>query len=371
MNEYDLHNAVKAGNTAKVKYILDTSASNINLKDPTRLTPLHYASKAGHLEIVKLLLTYGADIDLQGRLQYSALHHAARHGHTDVARLLLTSGANPNLLDALGESPLHCAATSGSENIAKLLLDHGANVNLVDDMSDSPLSEAIHGCKTDTVKILLVHGANPNIADKNNQTIFSVACDKFTQNPEQAIEMVKLLVASIVKLECYNDQDINSPEFIQNKAYIKHLPQLKKFEDKCFQEVQKMKNIKIGNDGKNLFDVFLVGNDKNILARCISNPVIQNYTSEFCMYAPFIEKHIEEGKSRLSLLQNALKLIDEIFDDSPHEDGNFASSSQYWNKFPPEIKCKILENLSDKDLIKIQSFESQSTDLVGLSAIYE
>ncbi|KJW06238.1 hypothetical protein OTUT144_1734 [Orientia tsutsugamushi str. UT144] len=48
----------------------------------------------------------------------------------------------------------------------------------------------------------------------NNQTIFSIACDKFTKNPKQTIEMIKLLIASIVKLECCN-QDINSENFIQ------------------------------------------------------------------------------------------------------------------------------------------------------------
>lgn len=65
-----------------------------------RTTPLNTAVKAGHCELVKLLLKYKADVNHWHFLN-SALHHALRHGHIDCAKLLVQHGAKMHIMYAL------------------------------------------------------------------------------------------------------------------------------------------------------------------------------------------------------------------------------------------------------------------------------
>ena len=62
MNPNSLHDAAKAGDLAKVKSLLDENPSmaNINARNRSGVTPLHYAVEEGHKHIVKLLRQHGA-----------------------------------------------------------------------------------------------------------------------------------------------------------------------------------------------------------------------------------------------------------------------------------------------------------------------
>ena len=54
---------------------------------------------------------------------YAALHYAARAGHAEVVALLLRAGADPNATTcAGGASPLHRAAYMGREECVGMLL---------------------------------------------------------------------------------------------------------------------------------------------------------------------------------------------------------------------------------------------------------
>eukprot|EP00794_Sanderia_malayensis_P003533 gene3533-4034_t len=67
--------------------------------------PLHLASAAGNLELVQLLVAYGACVDLPGGLdKWTALFYAALAGHSEVVGFLLAIGADPYLVDAQGLS---------------------------------------------------------------------------------------------------------------------------------------------------------------------------------------------------------------------------------------------------------------------------
>jgi len=103
-------------------------------------TALEQASRAGHINIVRLILQTGAKLDvvMDGiwlfRRRGTALHWAADRGHLDIVKLLVQEGAN---LDAFvlrshgceSDSPLSAAAGSGHLNVVKYLLDVGADKN--------------------------------------------------------------------------------------------------------------------------------------------------------------------------------------------------------------------------------------------------
>ena len=90
-------------------------------------TALYRASKAGHEQIVRLLLEAGADTsDTTSR---RSLFAACEHGHTEIVGLLLHYGADPNALSFYSALPICCAVDKGHTDIINLLLEHGADVN--------------------------------------------------------------------------------------------------------------------------------------------------------------------------------------------------------------------------------------------------
>ena len=85
--------AAKAGHIDIVKILLERGAS-VDIEDELGLTPLFYAAEQGHTEIVKNLLSRGAQVDRYYLiLRQTALTAATRNGHTEVVELCLNAHA--------------------------------------------------------------------------------------------------------------------------------------------------------------------------------------------------------------------------------------------------------------------------------------
>ncbi|XP_014767550.1 ankyrin repeat domain-containing protein 39 [Octopus bimaculoides] len=94
-----------------------------NATDTSGYTPLHYASRSGHLEICKLLVEHGANVNCTTASGLATpLHRAAYSGHSSVVKFLLDKGADPFKCDADGRTALHKAAVKSDADIISLLL---------------------------------------------------------------------------------------------------------------------------------------------------------------------------------------------------------------------------------------------------------
>uniref|UniRef100_A0AAZ3SA00 Notch-regulated ankyrin repeat-containing protein n=1 Tax=Oncorhynchus tshawytscha TaxID=74940 RepID=A0AAZ3SA00_ONCTS len=85
--------AVKQGNTKELHSLLQNMTNcefNVNSFGPEGQTALHQSVIDGNLELVKLLVKFGADIRLANREGWSALHIAAFGGHQDIVLYLIT-----------------------------------------------------------------------------------------------------------------------------------------------------------------------------------------------------------------------------------------------------------------------------------------
>lgn len=69
--------------------------ANVNAKDYFLKTPLMYACENGNLEIVKILLTYGASISINERDRFgkTAFMYAKEKGSLPIMNLLIEYGA--------------------------------------------------------------------------------------------------------------------------------------------------------------------------------------------------------------------------------------------------------------------------------------
>lgn len=130
--------------------------ADLNQQDYT-LTPLDYAVREEHLEIVRLLLearppTLKADEGIN-----SALRYAIKTDNMAVVKLLVDKGADVNDGGENTSRPIHLAAGRGSIEMTEYLIAKGVEVNAFWD-GFTPLDSAMAGCRLEIVRVLKTHG---------------------------------------------------------------------------------------------------------------------------------------------------------------------------------------------------------------------
>jgi len=118
--------AAQRGKVAELERMLQRRPFLVNcdgVNNTSGYTPLHYACREGHIDVVRLLLRYEANINSKTRSGGATpLHRAAFTGQTAVIRLLLSNGAEAGTQDGDGETALHKAVAQGHVESARLLV---------------------------------------------------------------------------------------------------------------------------------------------------------------------------------------------------------------------------------------------------------
>jgi ankyrin repeat protein len=137
---------------------------NVNQLDQRGWTPLMAAADEGHIDIVRLLIDWGADINAKRKDDgYTALMIASYKGRADIVKLLIECGAKVDARDSRDHSALFHAVVRGQSEIVKILAENGADVNAsFETLGRTPLTLASSYGYPEVVKVLLEHGANVN-----------------------------------------------------------------------------------------------------------------------------------------------------------------------------------------------------------------
>ncbi|XP_045866977.1 ankyrin repeat domain-containing protein 16 isoform X3 [Meles meles] len=107
-----IHRAAVTGQNEALHFLVSELGADVDARaTPSRLTPLHFAAKEGHVSTVQELLSLGADINSRDERKRSALHLACAGQHAVCVRLLLRSGLSdsPDASGALARQ-LACRA---------------------------------------------------------------------------------------------------------------------------------------------------------------------------------------------------------------------------------------------------------------------
>lgn len=144
--------ACAAGDTEAVRRALERDESLVRAVRPDAphggWTGLHAAAKAGHADLVRLLLAHGADPNArEAGDNTTALHWAAAGGHIDSVRALLDAGADVHgagdvhLLDVIGWATVFRPRDGGTavepsrRDLIALLIERGARHHIFSAMS--------------------------------------------------------------------------------------------------------------------------------------------------------------------------------------------------------------------------------------------
>jgi len=108
---------------SRIKHILATRGhEEVNSRDSSGLTGLHYAARSGSLEALRLLIGSGADVNARANSGASPIHRAAYMGHEEIVQLLIGNGADPEVSDDDGKTALHKCAERGHFNCAQKIV---------------------------------------------------------------------------------------------------------------------------------------------------------------------------------------------------------------------------------------------------------
>ncbi|XP_055381299.1 ankyrin repeat and KH domain-containing protein mask isoform X2 [Condylostylus longicornis] len=153
--------ACSAGYYELAQVLLAMSAAQVEDKGQKDCTPLMEAASAGHLDIIRLLLSHNADVNAQCTTGNTPLMFACAGGHVEVVKVLLSHGAHVEDQNENGHTPLMEAASAGHVEVAKVLLEHGAGINThSNEFKESALTLACYKGHLNMVKFLLEAGAD-------------------------------------------------------------------------------------------------------------------------------------------------------------------------------------------------------------------
>jgi len=123
---------VSAGDMAMCEHLIGTYPDLANAVDTTSEKPrsgLIIASTEGHTAIALLLLYHGADPDgltHPDQLVPAPIHAAVDNGHVEIVRLLIDYGADLQRESTYEETPLEIAMDKENDEITAMLLEAGA-----------------------------------------------------------------------------------------------------------------------------------------------------------------------------------------------------------------------------------------------------
>ena len=183
-----LYYAAMLGFRDLAEHLISEHPEHVNAKGGREVTSMHVAARAGHAEILSLLLEHGADVDCRGIDGQTPLHRASLNAKGEAGQCLLDRGTDIDAGNSRDQTPLFHAVFYGHVDFARMLLERGARVNAHDNrLGRTALHWAVGKRNIQAVRLLLEHGADVNAPDKLGRTPSQLGSEL------NALEIVELL----------------------------------------------------------------------------------------------------------------------------------------------------------------------------------
>ena len=167
---WELAKAVEDGETEKIEIILRENPGLANFQSPKYgLTVLHLAVSHCNRKSVESLLKSNIDVNIRGTEKGDTpLNEACFNNDIELVKLLIEYGADINVKEIsdsshMPRSPLMSACFVGFEDAAKLLISKGADINYIMNGDYTALGESLMVGHYKIAYFLLLHGADYKI----------------------------------------------------------------------------------------------------------------------------------------------------------------------------------------------------------------
>jgi len=149
--DYGLILAIREPSFKVVDALLDSPATQVEVRTPKDESPLMLAALKGYVAVCQKLIARDADVNKPG---WTPLHYAATGGHLEIMRMLLEASAYIDAASPNGSTPLMMAAMYGTTDAVKLLLEAGADPTLKNVLGLSAIDFARQTQKEDAVALI-------------------------------------------------------------------------------------------------------------------------------------------------------------------------------------------------------------------------
>jgi ankyrin repeat protein len=176
-----LHAAAHTGDLSGLTAALQAHAVAIDVRDAHGRTPLHVATFARHLKVIRRLAAAGADLGALDNDRYDAVTIAAVADDEEALALLLSLGASAKLTTSRYDgTALIAAAHLGHDGVVRQLIRAGAPLDHVNNLHWTAVLEAVvlgdggprHQA---TLRALVDAGANLALTDREGRTPLQLA----------------------------------------------------------------------------------------------------------------------------------------------------------------------------------------------------
>ncbi len=145
--------------------LLEAGADPDSRESSELCPPLYYAVRDRRLNLIDLLIEYGADLNYQNNFGWTPLHIAAFKSHRDLVNLLIDEGARVELQDEKGNTPLNVAAGNDSPECMEELIDSGASVHSRGYMNLTPFLKSVYLTNYECAKVAIDAGGFVDVED--------------------------------------------------------------------------------------------------------------------------------------------------------------------------------------------------------------
>jgi ankyrin repeat protein len=118
--DQELFLAVCESNLLQFRFLLSVR-DGVNGKTSDGSTHLIVASLRDHVQVVIELLEHGADVNTKDDTDWTALHWAIFEGHLAIVKALVSGGADILAANNTGSLPIHYAVSQGHSAVSKHL----------------------------------------------------------------------------------------------------------------------------------------------------------------------------------------------------------------------------------------------------------
>lgn len=161
-----VHCIIMKADNQFAELLLEAGADPDSRESSELCPPLYYAVRDRRLNLIDLLIEYGADLNYQNNFGWAPLHVAAFKGHRDLVKRLVNEGARVELQDEKSNTPLNVASGNGSPECMEELINAGASIHSRGYMNLTPFLKAAYLSNYECVKIAVDAGGFVDVEDK-------------------------------------------------------------------------------------------------------------------------------------------------------------------------------------------------------------